>query len=97
MADNASSSAELKPEGSVPVTQDQLQALMNEIKRLKTENEEFKRRQKPLTFSVSDRGAISIHGLSKNPQTLYKAQWEKILDRADDLRKFMAENKDRLD
>lgn len=96
MATNESS-ADVKPEGSAPVTQDQLQALMEEIKRLKTENEDFKRRQKPLTFSVSERGAISIHGLSKNPQTLYKSQWEKILERTDELRKFMEENKARLD
>lgn len=67
---------------------------MAEIARLKQENENLK---KPATrgvisYKVSDKGAVSVYGLGRFPVTLYKEQWEKLLDRGDELRKFIADN-----
>lgn len=43
---------------------------------------------------VSEKGAISFYGLrAKWPLTMYAQELELILDRADELRKFMADNK----
>lgn len=70
-----------------------------EIARLKAENEEFKKRQMqrpPLTFVISENKAVSIIGLGKKPQTLYKAQWEKILNKSDELKAFMEANAEEL-
>ena len=68
--------------------------LLAEIARLKQENENLK---KPATrgvisYKVSDKGAVSVYGLGRFPVTLYKEQWEKLLDRGDELRKFIADN-----
>ena len=50
----------------------------------------------PLTFQVSPRGAVSIYGLMRFPVTLYKNQWEKVLEHQDELRKFIKDNESRL-
>ena len=71
-------------------------AMLNELKRLKLENEELKKRIRPITFSISEKGAVSISGLGKNSQTLYKSQWEKILDKSDELKRFLQDNDDKL-
>ncbi len=72
--------------------------LLAEIARLKQENENLK---KPATrgvisYKVSDKGAVSVYGLGRFPVTLYKEQWEKLLDMADDIRAFIRENEGRL-
>ncbi len=68
--------------------------LLVEIAKLKAENEALK---KPLakgviSFRVSEKGAVSVYGLGRFPVTLYKEQWERLLDRMSDLRQFIAEN-----
>ncbi len=49
-----------------------------------------------LDFKVSEKGAVSVYGMGRFPVTLYYEQWVRLLDRADDLRRFMEENKSRL-
>jgi len=67
--------------------------LQAELERLRAENEALKARaSKPLTLKVSAKGAVSVYGLGRFPVTLYKEQWERLLDMADDIRVFMAEN-----
>ena len=41
---------------------------------------------------VSTKGALSIYGIGRFPVTLYRQQWEAILDRADVIREFIAQN-----
>ena len=68
-----------------------------ELQRLQTENEALKtQREKGLTLKVSQKGAVSVYGLGRFPVTLYMEQWIKVLDMADDIRKFIEENKDKL-
>jgi hypothetical protein len=49
-----------------------------------------------MSFKVSDKGGVSVYGLGRFPVTLYYEQWLKLLDRAQDLRDFLEENKDKL-
>ncbi len=68
--------------------------LLAEIPRLKAENENLKKpaAKGVISYKVSDKGAVSVYGLGRFPVTLYKEQWEKLLDRSDELRKFIADN-----
>jgi hypothetical protein len=70
---------------------------MKELERLRAENEALKKRSsKGVTIKVSEKGGVSVYGLGRFPVTLYKEQWEKLLDMAEDLRAFIRENEDKL-
>jgi len=75
---------------------DDLKMMMEEIKRLRLENEEFKKRQRPVSFAVNDKGAISVSGIGKFPFTLFKNQWERVLEKKDELLEFIEEHKSEL-
>ncbi|MCC6126987.1 MAG: hypothetical protein IT426_18670 [Pirellulales bacterium] len=49
-----------------------------------------------LYCKVSEKGAISVYGLQRMPVTLYVEQWGRLLDFADELRKFMKEHDGQL-
>jgi hypothetical protein len=49
-----------------------------------------------ISFTVSEKGAISVYGLGRFPVTLYQEQWEKLLNEGDNIRAFIAENNARL-
>ncbi|MFN7950426.1 MAG: hypothetical protein U0610_01785 [bacterium] len=69
------------------------QEMQAELDRLRAENDALKRRsQKGLSLKVSEKGALSVYGLGRFPVTLYREQWEKLLDMADDIRSFIREN-----
>ena len=70
-----------------------LKTMMEEIKRLRIENDDFKKRQRPVTFTISEKGAVSINGIGKFPFSLYKQQWERILEKSEELKTFMEEHK----
>ena len=76
------------------VTEDELHA---ELERLRRENEQLK--QKPargLDLKVSQKGAVSLYGLGRFPVTLYKEQWERVLEMADEIRAFIAQHDSEL-
>ena len=54
------------------------------------------RKRGTLEFRVGEKGGVSVYGLGRFPVTLYYEQWIRLLDRADDLRSFLEENKSRL-
>lgn len=69
------------------------ETVLQELERLRTENVALKARSaKGLSCKVSEKGAVSVYGLGRFPVTLYKEQWTKLLDWADDIRVFMREN-----
>jgi len=71
--------------------------LRAELEKLRAENETLKKRsEKGLSLKVSQKGAISVYGLGRFPVTLYKEQWERLLEMADDIRTFIQENLDKL-
>ena len=45
-----------------------------------------------VNFKVSAKGAVSVYGLGRFPVTLYREQWIRLLERADDLKAFMEEH-----
>lgn len=68
-----------------------------ELERLRQENAALKRGAAAgLRLKVSEKGALSVYGLGRFPVTLYKEQWAKLLDMADDIRAFIAANDSQL-
>jgi hypothetical protein len=75
------------------------EGLRAELERVKAENEALKKRGQlggSTMLKVSEKGAVSVYGLGRFPVTLYKEQWEKLLVMSDEIKGFIAENKDRL-
>jgi len=73
--------------------------MKKELERLKAENEKLKadkKKTKDMYFKVSQKGAVSAYGLGRFPVTLYKEQWQRLLDRKDDILEFIIENESEL-
>jgi hypothetical protein len=71
--------------------------LQAEVARLKAENDALKKRsERSVSMKVSEKGGLSVYGLGRFPVTLYKEQWTKLLDMADDIRKFLKDNDTQL-
>jgi len=67
--------------------------LQAELERLKAENERLKAQQASrVSLKVSQKGGVSLYGLGRFPVTLYKEQWAKLLDMADEIRVFIREH-----
>ena len=61
-----------------------------ELERLRAENAQLKHTaSRGMTLKVSEKGGVSVYGLGRFPVTLYKEQWTKLLDLADDIRAFI--------
>ena len=68
-----------------------------ELERLRKENAALKKGATTgIRMKVSEKGAVSIYGMGRFPVTLYKEQWVKLLDMADDIRAFIAANESQL-
>ena len=68
-----------------------------ELERLRAENAALKSRPaRSVSLKVSEKGGLSVYGLGRFPVTLYKEQWARLLDLAEDLRAFIRENEARL-
>jgi hypothetical protein len=64
-----------------------------ELERLRNENAALKKGAAAgLRMKVSEKGALSIYGMGRFPVTLYKEQWLKLLNMADDIRAFITAN-----
>lgn len=71
--------------------------LKAELERLRAENERLKQtKSRTVSLKVSDKGGVSVYGLGRFPVTLYKEQWSKLLDMADEIRAFIKENDPKL-
>jgi hypothetical protein len=68
-----------------------------ELERLRAENARLKKTaSRGISMKVSEKGGLSVYGLGRFPVTLYKEQWTKLLDLADDIRSFIRENEQSL-
>jgi hypothetical protein len=68
-----------------------------ELERLRAENERLKNRgARGVSLKVSEKGGVSVYGLGRFPVTLYKEQWTRLLDMADDIRAFIKDNESKL-
>lgn len=73
--------------------------MRSEIERLRAENERLRQQQgkaRGVTLKVSEKGGVSVYGMGRFPVTLYKEQWLKLLDMADEIRAFIRENESKL-
>jgi hypothetical protein len=76
--------------------------LKAEMERLRAENERLKqekdkpREGRPVFLKVSEKGGVSNYGLGRFPVTLYKEQWARVLDMADEIRAFIRDNEPKL-
>ncbi len=73
-------------------TYDELKARLAELEK----QADSKKRAGTMEFRVSEKGGVSVYGLGRFPVTLYYEQWKRLLDAADDLKKFIEENKSKL-
>ena len=71
--------------------------MKSELERLRAENQALKKTSaKGLSLKVSEKGGLSVYGLGRFPVTLYKEQWNKLLDMAEDIRSFIKANNTQL-
>lgn len=65
--------------------------LKAELERLRRENASLKKgASRGVSMKVSEKGGLSVYGLGRFPVTLYKEQWLKLLDLAEEIRAFIA-------
>jgi hypothetical protein len=67
------------------------------LARLEAENKALReqmdqRRSAQLRLKVSEKGGVSVYGLGRFPVTLYKEQWVRLLEYADEIKSFLKEN-----
>ncbi len=67
-----------------------------ELKAKLAELEAKQQRTGTTSFRISDKGGVSVYGLGRFPVTLYYEQWIRLLDKAQELREFLEENKSKL-
>jgi hypothetical protein len=71
--------------------------LKGELERLRAENETLRARTaRGISLRVSEKGAVSVYGLGRFPVTLYKEQWIKLLEMAEDIRAFIRDHEAEL-
>jgi len=70
---------------------DDVAALKAKLAQLEQENTKLKTRNAP-TLKVSAKGGVSLYGIGRFPVTLYKEQWETVIDMAESIRAFIEEN-----
>jgi hypothetical protein len=76
-----------------------IEEMQAELERLRIENINLKKqtgKTKEITLKVSPKQAVSIYHGSRFPTTLYPETLLRILDKADDIRAFIEENKANL-
>jgi hypothetical protein len=62
----------------------------SELERLRAENTALKAgASRAVSLKVSEKGGVSVYGLGRFPVTLYKEQWAKLLDMAEEIRAFL--------
>lgn len=71
------------------------------LARLEAENRALREqveKKKPgqLNLKIGEKGGLSLYGLGRFPVTLYKEQWHRLLDYADEIRAFLKENDSKL-
>lgn len=82
-----------------PAPMDALASLQAELAKLKAENAmltTLASKPKAVSFKVSEKGALSMYGLGRFPVTLYKSQWEKLVEAVDSIKAALKANEGKL-
>lgn len=83
------------------MTVEAMQAMMADMQRQMAEQaakiERMKAAgQRKLTLKVTEKGGLSLYGMGRFPVTLYRGQWERLLDASVEIREFILDNADKL-
>jgi hypothetical protein len=79
--------------------EEQIKALQAEKAALEAKNNTLAAKvakAQTISFKIGEKRALSVYGLGRFPVTLYKQQWERLLDRSGDITAFLKENADKL-
>jgi len=71
------------------------------LARLEAENKALKdqiEQRKPgqLRLKISEKGGLSVYGLGRFPVTLYKEQWKRLLEHAEEIKSFLEQHEQQL-
>jgi hypothetical protein len=75
-------------------SEEKLARLEAENKALKDQIEQRKPGQ--LRLKISEKGGLSVYGLGRFPVTLYKEQWKRLLEHAEEIKAFLEQNEQQL-
>lgn len=75
-------------------SEEKLARLEAENKALKDQIEQRKPGQ--LRLKISEKGGLSVYGLGRFPVTLYKEQWKRLLEHAEEIKIFLEQNEQQL-
>jgi hypothetical protein len=75
-------------------SEEKLARLEAENKALKDQIEQRKPGQ--LRLKISEKGGLSVYGLGRFPVTLYKEQWKRLLEHAEEIKTFLEQNEKQL-
>lgn len=71
--------------------------LQAELEALRAENAKLKAEAKHgVSMKVSQKGAVSVYGLGRFPTTLYKGQWEKLIESVPTIQAFIKDHIEEL-
>ena len=71
------------------------------LARLEAENKALKdqiEQRKPgqLRLKISEKGGLSVYGLGRFPVTLYKEQWKRLLEHAEEIKSLLEQHEQQL-
>jgi hypothetical protein len=75
-------------------SEEKLARLEAENKALKDQIEQRKPGQ--LRLKISEKGGLSVYGLGRFPVTLYREQWKRLLEHAEEIKTFLEQNEQQL-
>lgn len=74
------------------ITQEQLATMTPEAMAALVMKLQVQRKPTKLTLKVSAKGAVSVYGFGKWPVTLYKSQWERLIESIEEVKAFLEVN-----
>lgn len=74
-------------------SQEAFEEMAREFALLKAENARLKANKSTVNgIKVSAKGGVSVYGMGRFPVTLYRSQWEALLEKANDIKAFIEAN-----
>src|SRR5262245_31935318 len=71
--------------------------LLARLEALEAENKRLKEaRNGKLSLKVSEKGALSVYGMGRFPVSLYRSQWERLIEAVPVIQQFIKDNASKL-
>lgn len=82
---------------NTPAINPQLEAMQAKIRELEAEIAQRKAHgNNKLSIKLSSKGGVAVYGLGRFPTTLYKSQWERLMEIVPAIKQFIADNEGQL-